>query len=69
MRKGLWACVTVAGLVTVAACDNYNTGPVETINLGNPDSLMYVLLPGAPAKPEGVMLTWVAATDPNVSTT
>ncbi len=66
MRKGLWACVMVAGLVAVAACDNYNTGPVQTINLGNPDSLAYVLLPGAPAAPEGVMLTWVAATDPNV---
>jgi hypothetical protein len=67
MRKGLWACVLVAGVVAVAACNNYNTGPVQTVNLGNPDSLMYVLLPGAPASPEGVMLTWVAATDPNVS--
>jgi hypothetical protein len=67
MRKGLWACVIVGGAVAVAACNDYNTGPVQTVNLGNPDSLMYVLLPGAPAAPEGVMLTWVAATDPNVS--
>jgi hypothetical protein len=68
MSKGARWCVGVVSVATLAACSNYgSTGPVQQVNLGNPDSLSYVLLPGAPAQPSGVLLTWVAATDPNVS--
>lgn len=67
MRKGLWAIAAVTAIVAAAGCSNGTTTPVSTVNLGNPDSLAYVLLPGAPAQPEGVVLTWVAATDPNVT--
>src|SRR5215469_14181133 len=67
MRKGLSACIGVAAAATLAACNQATTNPVSNVNLGNPDSLSYVLIPGVPAKPEGVMLTWVAATDPSVT--
>ncbi len=67
MRKGLSVCVGVAAAATLGACSQSTTNPVSNVNLGNPDSLSYVLLPGAPAQPEGVVLTWVAATDPTVT--
>jgi hypothetical protein len=67
MRKGLSACIGIAAAATLGACTQSTTNPVSNVNLGNPDSLSYVLLPGAPAQPQGVMLTWVAATDPNVT--
>ncbi len=66
MRKGLSVCIGVAAAATLGACSQSTTNPVSNVDLGNPDSLQYVLLPGAPLQPEGVMLTWVAATDPNV---
>lgn len=44
--------------------DNLSTAPVT---LGNPDSLTYVLLPSQPGVPAGVLLSWKAATDPNVT--
>lgn len=67
MRKVWYACAAAALVAAVGACNNGTTNPVSTVDLGNPDSLAYVLLPGAPAHPEGVMLTWIAATDPNVT--
>jgi hypothetical protein len=67
MRKGIAACIGVATAAVLGACNNGTTNPVSNVDLGNPDSLAYVLLPGRPATPEGVVLTWVAATDPNVT--
>ncbi len=67
MRNALSACIGIAAAATLGACSQSTTNPVSNVNLGNPDSLSYVLLPGAPAQPQGVMLTWVAATDPNVT--
>jgi hypothetical protein len=67
MRKGLSVCIGVAVAAALGACSQSTTSPVSNVDLGNPDSLSYVLLPGAPAQPEGVLLTWVAATDPNVA--
>jgi len=51
----------------VAACSNNNnniSAPAES--LGNPDSLTYLLLPGGPDAPNGILLSWAPATDPNV---
>ena len=67
MRKGMSACIGLGAAALLGACSQTTTNPVSSVNLGNPDSLSYVLLPGAPAEPAGVMLTWVAATDPNVN--
>jgi hypothetical protein len=57
--------LVVAG---VAACSNNNdniSAPAEA--LGNPDSLTYLLLPGGPDAPNGILLSWAPATDPNVT--
>jgi hypothetical protein len=57
--------LVVAG---VAACSNNNdniSAPAES--LGNPDSLTYLLLPGGPDAPNGILLSWAQATDPNVT--
>ncbi len=57
--------LVVAG---VAACSNNNnniSAPAEA--LGNPDSLTYLLLPGGPDAPNGILLSWAPATDPNVA--
>lgn len=68
MPKRTWSWVAVALAAALAACSNNNlTGPVPQVTLGNPDSLTYVLLPAAPGTPLGVLLSWVPATDPNVT--
>lgn len=57
----------VLAAAAVAACGNNNqniSAPAET--LGNPDSLTYLLLPGGPDAPNGILLSWVPASDPNV---
>jgi hypothetical protein len=66
MSRRHWSGAAVV-VAIAAACSNNNrvTGPVVT--LGNPDSLTYLLLPGAPDRPNGVLLSWVPATDPNVT--
>lgn len=65
-RRWPWAAALIA--VVAAACsNNYNNavGPAQT--LGNPDSLTYLLLPGGPDLPNGVLLSWVGTSDPNVT--
>jgi hypothetical protein len=55
-------------VAAVAACGNNNdniSAPAES--LGNPDSLTYLLLPGGPDAPNGILLSWAPATDPNVT--
>jgi hypothetical protein len=62
--------VAAMGLVVaaVAACSSNNnniSAPAEA--LGNPDSLTYLLLPGGPDAPNGILLSWAPSTDPNVT--
>ena len=57
------ACAALVGACASAAPTGSGTGPT----LGNPGPLTYVLLPGAPGLPAGVLLTWGAASDPNVA--
>jgi hypothetical protein len=64
----MWSCIAMAGATAVAACNsNYGTAPRSQVTLGDPDSLTYVLLPGWPGQPAGVLLTWVGASDPSVT--
>jgi len=64
----MWTCIAIAGATALAACNNnYGTAPRSQLTLGDPDSLAYVLLPGSPGQPAGVLLTWAEAADPNVS--
>jgi hypothetical protein len=68
MSRRHWSSAAVVVAIAAAACSNNNgrvTGPAVT--LGNPDSLTFLLLPGAPDQPNGVLLSWVPATDPNVT--
>ena len=68
MSVGRLSGVVVALAAGVVACSNNNvnaSGPAET--LGNPDSLTYLLLPGGPDQPNGVLLSWIPTTDPNVT--
>lgn len=68
MPNRIWSCIAIAGATAVAACNNnYGTAPRSQVTLGDPDSLTYVLLPGWPGQPAGVLLTWAAATDPSVT--
>jgi hypothetical protein len=70
MRISGWAMACAALAATGVACNNQQTGlPTggTGVTLGNPDSLGYVLLPGGPGQPAGVILTWAPASDPNVS--
>ena len=64
-----WSLAAMALVVAgVAACSNNNdniSAPAES--LGNPDSLTYLLLPGGPDAPNGILLSWAPATDPNVT--
>jgi hypothetical protein len=58
----------VGATVAVAACGNNNnnvSAPAEA--LGNPDSLTFLLLPGGPDVPNGILLSWIPAADPNVT--
>lgn len=67
-RRG-WSSLVLLVAVGVAACYNnnqrYPVGPGQS--LGNPDSLSYLLLPGGPDQPNGVLLSWVPSKDPNVT--
>jgi hypothetical protein len=69
MSTRVWTVAAMAlATVAVAACGNNNnnvSAPAET--LGNPDSLTYLLLPGGPDLPNGILLSWAPATDPNVT--
>ena len=66
-RRGWpWAVAFLA--TTAVACSNNNGSPTsQATSLGNPDSLTYLLLPGGPDQPNGVLLSWLPATDPNVT--
>jgi hypothetical protein len=58
------------GLLAALAigCSNgVNNLSPSTTTVGNPDSLRYVLLPGSPGVPSGVLLKWSPATDPTVT--
>jgi hypothetical protein len=66
--RGLSLAAMGLVVVAVAACSNNNdniSAPAEA--LGNPDSLTYLLLPGGPDAPNGILLSWAPATDPNVT--
>jgi hypothetical protein len=70
MRTKLWSGAAIACAALVAACAS--SAPTASTGggngaLGNPDSLAYLLLPGGPAQPAGVVLTWAPASDPNVA--
>lgn len=71
MRTKLWSGAAIACAALVAACASSaptsSTGGGGNGTLGNPDSLAYLLLPGSPAQPSGVLLTWIPANDPNVA--
>jgi hypothetical protein len=62
--------ISAVGLLAAFAigCSNGtdNLAP-STVTLGNPDSLSYLLLPSSPGVPAGILLKWVAASDPNVT--
>jgi hypothetical protein len=68
MRIARSYCAVSLLAALAAACSNGvdNTAP-STVTLGNPDSLMYVLLPSSPGTPAGVLLSWQAASDPTVT--
>jgi hypothetical protein len=59
--------VSVLALLAGACSNGVDNVTTPTVTLGNPGPLSYVLLPGSPGVPAGVLLTWVAATDPNVT--
>jgi hypothetical protein len=66
--RGLSLAAMGLAVAGIAACSNNNqniSAPAEA--LGNPDSLTYLLLPGAPDAPNGILLSWAPATDPNVT--
>jgi hypothetical protein len=66
IRRWPWAVAILA--TTALACSNNNSNPSGPAQaLGNPDSLTYLLLPGGPDQPNGVLLSWIPATDPNVT--
>ncbi len=68
MRIGLGMAVGGAGLAVLAAagCGSSNYTAPTAAALGNPDSLTYTLVPGAPGVSSGVLLQWAPTTDPNV---
>jgi hypothetical protein len=67
MKMKLWSGTAVASAALIAACASSAPTGSTGSTLGNPTDLTYVLLPGAPGQPAGVLLNWVAASDPNVA--
>lgn len=67
MKMKLWSGAAVTSAALIAACASSAPTGSTGSTLGNPTDLTYVLLPGAPGQPAGVLLNWVAATDPNVA--
>jgi len=68
LTRGWALAASVLAMGVVAGCNNNNdniSAPAET--LGNPTNLTYLLLPGGPDLPNGILLSWDAATDPNVT--
>jgi hypothetical protein len=68
MRTALSTCTLGLAAALAIGCSNgVDNLSSSTVTLGNPDSLSYLLLPGQPGVPQGVLLSWGAASDPNVT--
>jgi hypothetical protein len=67
MRIAQSTCVVSLLGALALGCSNGVDNLSSTVTLGNPDSLSYVLFPSSPGVASGVLLTWGAATDPNVT--
>jgi len=68
MRTALSTCTLGLAAALAIGCSNgVDNLSSSTVTLGNPDSLTYLLLPSSPGVPAGVLLSWGAASDPNVT--
>jgi hypothetical protein len=70
MRIAQSTCAVSLLAALALGCSNGVDNISTTVTLGNPDSLRYLLFPSQsldPGVPAGVLLTWGAASDPNVT--
>lgn len=68
MRIAQSTCaVSLLAALALACSNGVDNISSSTVTLGNPDSLTYLLFPSTPGVPSGILLSWKAASDPNVT--